>query len=118
VSSLPGWLALGGLSIALLGLILELTGAYLLASAFQPFVFRDFVVRAVQVSWTFLRQRQVPSTLKRPIVKMIETLKNFGEDEAAGSFVGLGLLCVGIFLQILSVVVLIVVEILRLKGGH
>ena len=118
MSSMAAWLALGGLSIALLGLVLELTGAYLLASAFQPFVFRDFVLRAMRVSWLFLRQGHIPEDLKRSLVKMIETLRNFGEAEAAGSFVGLGLLCVGIVLQILSVALLIAAEITRLLGGH
>ena len=112
------WLALGGLSLALFGLILELTGAYLLASAFQPFVFWDFVRRALKLSWKFFWRRHIPDKVKPALATMIETLRKFGHEEAAESFLGLGLLCVGIGLQILSVVLLIGVEVLRLLCGH
>ena len=85
------WAAFGGLAAALLGLVLELSGAHLLASAFQPFVLSDFAKLAI---------------------------KKFGPNEAGVSFAGLSLICVGISLQILSVVLLIVVEVLRVFAGH
>ena len=111
--NLANWVALVGLVIALVGLILELTGAYLLASAFQPFVLRDFAMRAIQVSWQCIRRRRVAGEITPALARLIETVKKFGQQEAVYSFAGLSLISVGISLQILSVVLLIVVEVLR-----
>ena len=111
-------MALVGLAIAFVGLILELTGAYLLASAFQPFVLVDFAKRAVKVSWQCVTRRRVTTEITPALVRLIETVKKFGQQEAAYSFAGLSFICVGISLQILSVVLLIVVEVLRWPAGH
>ena len=70
------------------------------------------------VSWQCLTRRTVTGDITAALTKLIETMRKFGQDEALHSFAGLSLICVGISLQIMSVVLLIVVEVMRLLSGH
>jgi hypothetical protein len=97
-----------------IGLILELRGIYITASLFQPFQFTTFLRRIMPrlaraaMPGYFNPERVLSVELKDAIALKVRILREKGE--AAYIVAGLGLLFVGIFLQIIAAAVMVIVE--------
>lgn len=96
--------------VALIGLLLELRGAYLAASLFQPFRFRDFLkhVPRILYSSTFgFRPDQVLSPSYGPAARIKRRFIEEKGHDAAYFIAGLGLMVVGLGLQFFAGIVVL-----------
>lgn len=97
------WLKPIAAVIALVGLLLELRGAYVTASMFQPFTFNNFLRHTPKLLYNSIIGFRPDKVLPPSYLVALEFKKELVTvHEAAYLFAGLGLLVVGIALQVIA----------------